>query len=51
MKLYIWDKAATDFYENFKSLGKPQSVILVTTVNPKRFGGSYYLTFVVVYRC
>ncbi|CAF1735606.1 unnamed protein product [Brassica napus] len=38
MKLYIWDKAATDFYENFKSLGKPQSVILVTTVNPKRFG-------------
>ncbi|KAH0903694.1 hypothetical protein HID58_043197 [Brassica napus] len=38
MKLYIWDKAATDFYEKFKSLGKPPNVILVTTVNPKRFG-------------
>nr|VDD30468.1 unnamed protein product [Brassica oleracea] len=38
MKLYIWDKAATDFCEKFKSLGKPPSVILVTTVNPKRFG-------------
>ncbi|CAN7076561.1 unnamed protein product [Brassica oleracea var. botrytis] len=40
MKLYIWDKAATDFCEKIKSLGKPPSVILVTTVNPKRFGGS-----------
>ena len=40
MKLYLWDKAATDLCENFKSLGKPPSVILVTTVNPKRFGGS-----------
>ncbi|XP_056846675.1 uncharacterized protein LOC108816331 [Raphanus sativus] len=40
MKLYIWDKAATDFCEKFKALGKPPTVILVTTVNPKRFGGA-----------
>ncbi|KAL0774778.1 hypothetical protein Bca101_039930 [Brassica carinata] len=39
MKLYIWDKAAADFCEKFKALGKPPTVILVTTVNPKRFGG------------
>ncbi|CAN6858873.1 unnamed protein product [Brassica oleracea] len=44
MKLYIWDKAATDFCEKFKSLGKPPSVILVTTVNPKRFGGALSLS-------
>ncbi|KAF3537024.1 hypothetical protein F2Q69_00024903 [Brassica cretica] len=42
--LYIWDKAATDFCEKFKSLGKPPSVILVTTVNPKRFGGALSLS-------
>lgn len=40
MKLNIWDKAATDFYQKFKALGKPPTVILVTTVNPKRFGGA-----------
>nr|VDD21807.1 unnamed protein product [Brassica oleracea] len=44
MKLYIWDKAATDFCEKFKSLGKSPSVILVTTVNPKRFGGALSLS-------
>uniref|UniRef100_A0A0D3CJL2 Replication factor A C-terminal domain-containing protein n=1 Tax=Brassica oleracea var. oleracea TaxID=109376 RepID=A0A0D3CJL2_BRAOL len=44
MKLYIWDKAATDFCEKFKSLGKPPSVNLVTTVNPKRFGGALSLS-------
>ncbi|KAL0827986.1 hypothetical protein Bca101_051664 [Brassica carinata] len=43
MKLYLWDKAATDLCENFKSLRKPPSVILVTAVNPKRFGGSFEL--------
>ncbi|KAG2251944.1 hypothetical protein Bca52824_082080 [Brassica carinata] len=41
MKLYIWDKAAIDFCEKFKSLGKPQGVILVTTVNPMHFGVLY----------
>uniref|UniRef100_A0A0D3CA66 Replication factor A C-terminal domain-containing protein n=2 Tax=Brassica TaxID=3705 RepID=A0A0D3CA66_BRAOL len=44
MKLYIWDKTATNFCEKFKSLGKPPSVILVTTVNPKRFGGALSLS-------
>lgn len=35
MKLNLWDKAATDFYEKFKAHGNTPSVILVTTVNPK----------------
>ncbi|XP_048613815.1 uncharacterized protein LOC125594912 [Brassica napus] len=44
MKLYIWDKSAVDFCEKFKALGKPPTVILVTTVNPKRFGGALTLS-------
>ncbi|CAN7084094.1 unnamed protein product [Brassica oleracea var. botrytis] len=44
MKLYIWDKAAAVFCEKFKALGKPPTVILVTTVNPKRFGGALFLS-------
>ncbi|CAN6853818.1 unnamed protein product [Brassica oleracea] len=44
MKLYLWDKAAAAFYEKFKALGKPPSVILVTTVNPKHFGGALTLS-------
>uniref|UniRef100_M4EMR5 Replication factor A C-terminal domain-containing protein n=1 Tax=Brassica campestris TaxID=3711 RepID=M4EMR5_BRACM len=44
MKLYIWDKVAVDFCEKFKALGKPPTVILVTTVNPKRFGGALTLS-------
>ncbi|CAN6921954.1 unnamed protein product [Brassica oleracea] len=44
MKLYIWDKAAAVFCEKFKALGKPPTVILVTTVNPKRFGGALSLS-------
>ncbi|KAG2328573.1 hypothetical protein Bca52824_011301 [Brassica carinata] len=39
MKLYLWDKAATDFCDKFKASGSTHTVILVTTVNPKRFGG------------
>ncbi|KAG5374287.1 hypothetical protein IGI04_042400 [Brassica rapa subsp. trilocularis] len=39
MKLYLWDKAASDFCEKFKSYGSTPSVLLVTTVNPKRLGG------------
>ncbi|CAN7034841.1 unnamed protein product [Brassica oleracea var. botrytis] len=39
MKLYIWDKAASDFSGKFKASGGAASVILVTTLNPKRFGG------------
>nr|VDC93033.1 unnamed protein product [Brassica rapa] len=44
MKLYIWDKVATAFCEKFISLGKPPSVIMVTTVNPKRLGGALSLS-------
>ncbi|CAG7881725.1 unnamed protein product [Brassica rapa] len=44
MKLYLWDKAAVAFCEKFKALGKPPTVILVTTVNPKRFGGALTLS-------
>ncbi|KAL0761741.1 hypothetical protein Bca101_077891 [Brassica carinata] len=38
MKLYLWDKAASDFCEKFKSYGSTPSVLLVTTVNPKHPG-------------
>ncbi|KAF2544881.1 hypothetical protein F2Q70_00022506 [Brassica cretica] len=44
MKLYLWDKAATDFCEKFKAHVNTPSVILVTTVNPKRFGGALTLS-------
>ncbi|KAF8099654.1 hypothetical protein N665_0240s0027 [Sinapis alba] len=44
MKLYLWDKAATDFCVKFKAHGSPPSVLLVTTVNPKRFGGALSLS-------
>ncbi|KAF3551805.1 hypothetical protein DY000_02004239 [Brassica cretica] len=44
IKLYVWDKAATDFCEKFKALGKPPTVILVTTLNPKRVGGALSLS-------
>ncbi|CAN6842130.1 unnamed protein product [Brassica oleracea] len=39
MKMYLWDKAASDFGERFKASGGTASVILVTTLNPKRYGG------------
>uniref|UniRef100_A0A0D3DMJ1 DUF223 domain-containing protein n=1 Tax=Brassica oleracea var. oleracea TaxID=109376 RepID=A0A0D3DMJ1_BRAOL len=38
MKLYLWDKAASDFSEKFKASGGTGRVILVTTLNPKRLG-------------
>ena len=41
MKLYLWDKAAFDFSEKFKASGGTAKVILVTTLNPKCFGGLY----------
>ncbi|WZZ30961.1 hypothetical protein YC2023_014362 [Brassica napus] len=45
MKLYIWDKAASNFCEKFKSYGGTPSVLLVTTVNPKHIGaGTLALT-------
>ncbi|KAF2534456.1 hypothetical protein F2Q70_00032047 [Brassica cretica] len=47
MKLYLWDKAASDFCEKFKSYGSTPSVLLVTTVNPKHLGGTLALTLMV----
>uniref|UniRef100_A0A0D3CTQ6 Replication factor A C-terminal domain-containing protein n=1 Tax=Brassica oleracea var. oleracea TaxID=109376 RepID=A0A0D3CTQ6_BRAOL len=44
MKLYLWDKAASDFSEKFKASGRTASVNLVTTLNPKRFGGALALS-------
>ncbi|KAL0772637.1 hypothetical protein Bca101_037788 [Brassica carinata] len=44
MKLYLWDKAASDFCVKFKSYGSTPSVLLVTTVNPKHLGGTLALT-------
>ncbi|CAG7901306.1 unnamed protein product [Brassica rapa] len=38
MKLYLWDKAAFDFSGKIKASGGTARVILVTTLNPKRFG-------------
>ncbi|KAF2568989.1 hypothetical protein F2Q70_00025684 [Brassica cretica] len=44
MKLYLWDQAATDFCKKFNSCENTPSVLLVTTVNPKRLGGTLALT-------
>ena len=41
IKLYLWDKVASDFSEKFKATGGTARVVLVTTLNPKRFGGPY----------
>ncbi|KAF2570844.1 hypothetical protein F2Q70_00005196 [Brassica cretica] len=39
MKLYLWDQAATEFCKKSKTFENTPTVILVTTVNPKRLGG------------
>ncbi|CAF1786099.1 unnamed protein product [Brassica napus] len=39
LKLYLWDNAAFEFCEKFKAYGGTARVILVITLNPKRFGG------------
>ncbi|XP_018475882.1 uncharacterized protein LOC108847192 [Raphanus sativus] len=44
MKLCLWDKAAMDFCLKFKAQGNTPSVILVTTLNPKRLGGAFTLS-------
>ncbi|CAN7010305.1 unnamed protein product [Brassica oleracea var. botrytis] len=44
MKLYLWDQAATDFCNKFNSCESTPTVLLVTTVNTKRLGGSLALT-------
>ncbi|CDY12070.1 BnaC03g59860D [Brassica napus] len=38
MKLYLWDNAASEFCQKFKSYGRIPHVLLVTTVNPKHLG-------------
>ncbi|KAF8104799.1 hypothetical protein N665_0167s0015 [Sinapis alba] len=44
MKLYLWDQAATEFFKKFNAIENTPSVLLVTTVNPKRLGGTLCLT-------
>ncbi|KAF2604855.1 hypothetical protein F2Q70_00025685 [Brassica cretica] len=44
MKLYLWDQAATDFCKKFNSCENTPTVLLVTTVNTKRLGGTLALT-------
>ncbi|CAN7071926.1 unnamed protein product, partial [Brassica oleracea var. botrytis] len=39
LKQYLWDKVAFEFREKFKASGGTARVILVTTLNPKQFGG------------
>ncbi|KAL0734689.1 hypothetical protein Bca4012_010899 [Brassica carinata] len=44
MKLYLWDNAAIEFCQKFRAFESPPSVVLVTTVNPKRLGGTLALS-------
>nr|VDD08271.1 unnamed protein product [Brassica oleracea] len=44
MNLYLWDQAATDFCKKFNSYENTSTVLLVTTVNTKRLGGTIALT-------
>ncbi|CAF1836298.1 unnamed protein product [Brassica napus] len=44
LKLYLWDQAATDFCKKFNSCEKTPTVLLVTTVNTKRLGGTLALS-------
>uniref|UniRef100_A0A0D2ZUK4 Replication protein A 70 kDa DNA-binding subunit B/D first OB fold domain-containing protein n=1 Tax=Brassica oleracea var. oleracea TaxID=109376 RepID=A0A0D2ZUK4_BRAOL len=41
--LTLWDEAASTFRDLLKSGDKSKAVVLVTTVNPKLFGGNLYL--------
>ncbi|KAG2265463.1 hypothetical protein Bca52824_072542 [Brassica carinata] len=43
MKLYLWDHAATNFCKMFNSYENTPIVLLVTTVNTKRLGGTLAL--------
>ncbi|CAN6810983.1 unnamed protein product [Brassica oleracea] len=44
LKLYLWDQAATDFCKKFNSCENTPTVLLVTTVNTKRLGGTLALS-------
>ncbi|KAL0887183.1 hypothetical protein Bca101_011166 [Brassica carinata] len=39
-----WDNAAIEFCQKFRAFESPPSVVLVTTVNPKRLGGTLALS-------
>ncbi|KAL0865120.1 hypothetical protein Bca101_044238 [Brassica carinata] len=41
LKVGLWDKAAFEFCEKFNASEGTAHVILVTTLNPKRFGGGH----------
>ncbi|KAG2268413.1 hypothetical protein Bca52824_062968 [Brassica carinata] len=41
LKVGLWDKAAFEFCEKFNASEGTAHVILVTTLNPKRFGGLF----------
>ncbi|CAN6832089.1 unnamed protein product [Brassica oleracea] len=42
--LYLWDQVATEFCRKFKSCETTPTVLLVTTVNTKRLGGTLAIT-------
>ncbi|KAG2281778.1 hypothetical protein Bca52824_052998 [Brassica carinata] len=44
MKFYLWDQTATDFCKKFNSCENTPTVLLVTTVNTKRLGGTLALS-------
>ncbi|KAF3604571.1 hypothetical protein F2Q69_00037435 [Brassica cretica] len=39
MNVYLWDQAAENFWIKFDASATTPSILLVTTVNPKRLGG------------
>ncbi|KAF3552515.1 hypothetical protein DY000_02007446 [Brassica cretica] len=43
VNVYLWDEAASTFRGLLKAGDKSQSVVLLTSVNPKLFGGELYL--------
>ncbi|KAH0922583.1 hypothetical protein HID58_022601 [Brassica napus] len=44
IKVYLWDNVATEFCRKFKSCETTPTVLLITTVNTKRLGGTLALT-------
>ncbi|KAG2312099.1 hypothetical protein Bca52824_023656 [Brassica carinata] len=38
LKLCLWDQAASEFWKKFRASGGTARVVLVTTLNPKRYG-------------
>ncbi|KAH0929363.1 hypothetical protein HID58_015090 [Brassica napus] len=44
MNIYLWDEAAENFCLKFDACAATRTVLLVTTVNPKRLGGKLRLS-------